>query len=53
MFSTGTTGPATGTGEKSHLVHTACGVESSMNSVAIDSYPQSTGPTTTATLLNL
>jgi hypothetical protein len=53
MFSTVTTVTATGTGEKSYLVHTACGVESSMNSAAIDSCPQSTGPTTTATLLNL
>ena len=53
MFSTVTTVSTTAPEEKSNLVHTACGVESSMNSVAIDSCPQSTGPTTTATLLYL
>ncbi len=32
------------------VVHIACGGESPMNSGILESYPQSTGPTTTTTL---
>ena len=35
------------------FVHTACGSESSMNMGPFETYPQSTGTTTTTTLLNL
>lgn len=53
MFSTAAC-PSTKTPEeKSFVVHIGCGVDSSMNTVTIQRYAQSTGPTTTTTLLYL
>lgn len=37
--------------ETLHIVHTTCGLESSMNQGRFETYSQSTGPTTTTTLL--
>jgi hypothetical protein len=51
MFSTAVGSTRQSPVETHQIVHTTCGVESSMNKGGFETYTQSTGPTTTTTLL--
>lgn len=51
MFSTTVTTPRVDPVHNVTLVHIACGMDSAMNSGPIETYAQSTGTTTTTTLL--
>lgn len=53
MFSTPQRVSVTSPADKSDFVHIACGTDSSMKPGPIETYSQSTGPTTTTTLLHL
>lgn len=53
MFSPVRDTPSDHAVEESLIVHIACGTDSSTKTGRIESYPLSTGPTTTTTLLNL
>lgn len=53
MFSTVTEANETRPVQNRLFVHTACGSESSMNMGGFETYTQSTGTTTTTTLLYL
>jgi hypothetical protein len=53
MFSTACEEPGSKVADNVFFIPMACGVDSSMNSGSNETYPLSTGPTTTATLLYL